>query len=723
MKPIPKYSALVFLFLLCGSHSLVSAGIRPSFDLETCSWNATHIVVVTEGKTIDGVFRVLESWKGDLYSGDTIKVPELASFKAPSSRAVSDAWYEEQKNNQGLFVTGERMVLFLKKVSSGSTSEAGDSGPPSSASIRWKSSSFYDEMNVSVVWIETEKAFGFVQVMNPGPSLLISLGLSEEELKNRALDIKDIQGSFLQTAAIADPAKRSEALASFVHHSLHQARGAALEALGRSGKPALPVLRRMLADDSLLDIHPELIDVLAEVGKDDVGPDLTELIEKGLEFWRQTGPVLKKGWWNGKGFDSWEDAVPLRDRYSEVYSALLALRRRPYRESETIVIQFRDFWRSLPQLEEIGSDQMTQACDEVLRELDRLKSSANAIRFEGLRVFDESDMLKALREKRVMTQGSPLSAEQIEQAQTTLKKLMASRGYTHATVLARNDQSDPNLKTLTFVVSEGAPVSVAEIRFPDNHAFSSSELSARTRKCLAGEEPDGANIYDAEELDVCLRRLGNFVRSKGYLQARFHDPESEETKDGLVITIHADEGMLYKVGEITIEGAKVVPTSRIRTMLSLQPGHVANGEMIAKWLFEDLKKVYGEIGHIEYTADVEPEFREAANGGNEGIVDFKVSIEEGQQFRVHAIKFEGSGLPEKELLGLLLIQAGDVFNQRLFEESIDQLNNLGRFGLIDKDRDTDFRTNEEEGLIDIAIKLNTRDDEMEPGDLSRHRHP
>jgi len=722
MEPIRKYSGLVLLFLLCGTHSPVSAGIRPSFGIEVCSWNATHIVVATEGKTIDGVFRVLESWRGDLNPGDTIKIPELASFKPPSSRAVSDPWYEKRNSDQGLFVTGERMVLFLKKESSGSTLEADHSSLPSPASMRWKSSSFYNEMNVSVVWIEEGKTFGFVQVMNPGPSLLISLGLSEDELKNRALEIKYIEDSFLQTAAIADPANRAEALASFARHPLYLVRNATFEALKTSGKAALPVLRRMLADDSLLGVHSEVVGLLVEAGRGEVGPDLTELIEKNLAFWRATGPALKKGWWNGEGFDSWEDAVPLRDRYSEVYSAFLALRKRPSRESEAVVAQFRDFWHSLPQLEEIGSNQMTQACDEVLRELDRLKSNVNAIRFEGLRVFDDSELLKALSEEQVATNGLPLSPKQVEQAQSTIKKVMASRGYRHATVVARNDQSDPNLKTLIFVINEGAPVGIAEIRFAGSKVFSSSELLARMRKCMVGEEPDGVNIYNAAEFDFCLRGLDNFARSRGYLEARFHDPEIEETKDGLVITAHADEGKLYMLGEITVEGAKAVPADRVRAMLSVQPGEIANGEMIGKWLFEDLKRTYGEIGHIEYTAEVEPEFKEAGNGANEGIVDFKVTIDEGRQFRVNVIRFEGSRLPEKELLSLLPIRAGDVFNQRLFEESIERLNKSGRFELIDKDRDTNFTTDEEQGLINIVIKLNNRDGEAAPEQSSLNRH-
>ena len=58
----------------------VDAGIRPSFSLDGCSWNATHIVLV---QTIpkDGAFSVVESWKGDLKPGDSLEVPELKPNK------------------------------------------------------------------------------------------------------------------------------------------------------------------------------------------------------------------------------------------------------------------------------------------------------------------------------------------------------------------------------------------------------------------------------------------------------------------------------------------------------------------------------------------------------------------------------------------------------------------------------------------------------------------
>ena len=66
-----------------------------------------------------------------------------------------------------------------------------------------------------------------------------------------------------------------------------------------------------------------------------------------------------------------------------------------------------------------------------------------------------------------------------------------------------------------------------------------------------------------------------------------------------------------------------------------------------------LKKAYGELGFIEYTAEPEPEFKAAANSDSEGVVDFKVYIEEGQRFRIQTIKFLGSGLADEELLKVL----------------------------------------------------------------------
>jgi outer membrane protein insertion porin family len=227
--------------------------------------------------------------------------------------------------------------------------------------------------------------------------------------------------------------------------------------------------------------------------------------------------------------------------------------------------------------------------------------------------------------------------------------------------------------------------------------------------------------YDAVSFEFAIRELLNFVRGRGYLQATFGEPTKVVEGDGLVLTIVVNEGALYRLGEIRIEGAEAIASEKIKAMLGLRRGDIANAALLGEWLFEDLKKAYGELGFIEYTAEPEPKFRAATSNTNEGIVDFKVSIEEGRQFRVHTIKFQGNGFTDEELLRLCRIRAGHIFNQRLFEESIGELNKLGLFEFIDKDSDVDFKTDEEVGLIDIVVKLNIPGSELVTQQSSSNR--
>ena len=154
------------IFLAIGLIPL-EAGIRPSFDLDQCSWNATHIVLV-QTTVNEVVVSVVESWKGDLKPGDSIEIPELkpnenavplsshpkpAGFDLPDKSGIS-----EQIPRQPI---GSRMTLFLKKQ------EGSDAG----TRMKWEPAS-RGGMKVSILWIDGGKAFCFQQRMNPGPSEL-----------------------------------------------------------------------------------------------------------------------------------------------------------------------------------------------------------------------------------------------------------------------------------------------------------------------------------------------------------------------------------------------------------------------------------------------------------------------------------------------------------------------------------------------------------------------
>ncbi len=91
-----------------------------------------------------------------------------------------------------------------------------------------------------------------------------------------------------------------------------------------------------------------------------------EILAEELEFWRARAPSSKVGWWNGAGL-KWADITMLRNRYSKARRVLHGLGQMRYRGSRKSVRAFRDYWRSLPQLEgRSESGDMNRVCDAVL---------------------------------------------------------------------------------------------------------------------------------------------------------------------------------------------------------------------------------------------------------------------------------------------------------------------------------------------------------------------
>ena len=157
-------------------------------------------------------------------------------------------------------------------------------------------------------------------------------------------------------------------------------------------------------------------------------------------------------------------------------------------------------------------------------------------------------------------------------------------------------------------------------------------------------------------------------------------PFLSSTDDVLRITVPVIEGRLYRVGDMKIEGNSIFSEQVIKAFIGLQKGDVANGEALSKALYENLKKAYGSQGFIQYTAEVQPTFKDNPQNPNEGIADFVVTIDEGKQFTLRRLEFTGNTFTRDNVLRReVLINEGDIYNQNMFEFSITRLNQLGYF--------------------------------------------
>lgn len=353
------------------------------------------------------------------------------------------------------------------------------------------------------------------------------------------------------------------------------------------------------------------------------------------------------------------------------------------------------------------------------------------IQFEGLKSVSESDVLKTFRERRVGVSKEAIEDPvKVRNATRVLKELLAAKGHPNATINVSREQVSATSIAITFEVTEGPRVRIAEIRFEGSKVFKSGKLRDQmnyVKEAGLISRFRELDILDRAKLDYDLHRVDNYMRSKGYLQARHGEPKIEglgprrtgfpilplpflsSVDETLRITVPIIDGKLYRLGDMKIEGNSIFSEQVIKNVIGLQKGEVANGEALSKALYENLKKAYGSQGFIQYTAEVTPTFKDNPQNPNEGVADFLITIDEGKQFTLRRLEFTGNTFTRDNVLRReVLINEGDIYNQNSFEYSIVRLNQLGYFNPIDKDKDADYRTNEEEGLVDVTVKVSEK---------------
>ena len=117
------------------------------------------------------------------------------------------------------------MILFLRdaeKISKSSDEdESNDRDFNTDNPGRWKSANpMGSELEYSTAWIHEGKVACFMQLMNPGPSLLYLTSQTEAQLKTSASEVIATQNNLNAALSLPDPVKRAESLAPFVQEEI-----------------------------------------------------------------------------------------------------------------------------------------------------------------------------------------------------------------------------------------------------------------------------------------------------------------------------------------------------------------------------------------------------------------------------------------------------------------------------------------------------------------------
>ena len=351
------------------------------------------------------------------------------------------------------------------------------------------------------------------------------------------------------------------------------------------------------------------------------------------------------------------------------------------------------------------------------------KPTIREINYKGLNAVSQSDILEAFKKAKVgLSVESQYDPTKIQRAEVVLKGLLAEHGHQFATIKTEIKTIPPAAVALTFTVKEGPTVKVGKIAFDGNNNINDRTLRASMKNLRPIGIPRSiilenlfARTFDASKLDEDTERVRQAYRDRGYFKALTSEPTTHVRDAGGInpftlrpskgkridILMPVEEGERYRLGGITFTGNKAVSNVKVlRAQFAQKDGEFFNATMFSKGL-EQLRKAYGELGFINFVGTPTPRVDEAKK-----LIFLDIEIDEGKPFYVSRIEFTGNTITrDKVIRRELLLEEGQVYNNRLWELSILRLNQLNYFEPLKAEQDSESRQNADDGTVDLLLKL------------------
>jgi outer membrane protein insertion porin family len=345
------------------------------------------------------------------------------------------------------------------------------------------------------------------------------------------------------------------------------------------------------------------------------------------------------------------------------------------------------------------------------------------IKYEGLKSVQQSTLLEEFRKRSVgLSKESQYDPVKVRRAATVIKELLANEGRPEAKVEPTIENISATAVGLTFKIEEGPRFRIADIEFEGNKIYSDDKL--RSQMKLVKQSGlfttfSSKDIYHKEKLMADLDRLRVLLYAdNGYLKTNFGEPRVEEVGEvgswvpligrkgrGLKIVIPVDEGRQYKAADIKVEDNAEFTADEIKSVIGVKAGDVVRGYSVINKGLENLKKLYGSRGYIQFNASPQIDFHDDPSDQEKGTADITFVVEEGKQYTLRRLEFIGNTFTRDNVLRReVLLNEGERYNAQYWDLSLLKLNQLGYFEQI-KPEDATVNTNEREGQVDLTVKV------------------
>jgi outer membrane translocation and assembly module TamA len=152
-------------------------------------------------------------------------------------------------------------------------------------------------------------------------------------------------------------------------------------------------------------------------------------------------------------------------------------------------------------------------------------------------------------------------------------------------------------------------------------------------------------------------------QNRGYFKVQLSSDGNVLTispvRERIVLTVHIEEGLQYRLGQIAFKNNKVITNAdTLRNLFPIKDGDIFDRDTISKGL-KNLKEAYGQLGYINFTSIPNTTINEKAQ-----TISLDIDVDEGKQFTVRSIDIDGA---PAQVLKDLALAPGQVYNERLVE--------------------------------------------------------
>ena len=361
------------------------------------------------------------------------------------------------------------------------------------------------------------------------------------------------------------------------------------------------------------------------------------------------------------------------------------------------------------------------------------RPTIRTIDYKGLKSAQVSDVLERFKDRKVgLSVESQFDPTKIRRAEVVLKQLLAENGRQFATIRTTYERIPAtNAVRVTFNITEGPKVKVGKINMEGNAAFSDRKIIRTMRHSRPYAVPLGitqwnvmSKTYDrrklSEDLEIGIRGL---YQDNGYFTVLVKEPVTDTVdinrggipgpwplvgrKRGKAtnITIPIQEGERFRMGRLVIRSSDPDKSLSLKqeflvSIFPLKEGDIFAINKVRKAL-EDYTKLYGEFGFIDFTTVPDTDIDQAKK-----VINLTLEFEEQKQYFIRRIEFVGNVTTrDKVIRREILLDEGDLFNNRLWEISLLRLNQLDYFEPIKAETSQEIKRNVKDATVDLILKV------------------